>query len=197
MPSPDAYSYLAEPGRRAGALSRRPQPRQPGDRSSTGPASASRSNTEPILRAAPHCSPWAATAIRGSSTTSWPEPRRTSRASPLLPIILSGFDVAFCPVRSRKGYVPVTLAQRPGRDLPDLAAVVDRGPAQPDLRQRGPALLARRQRGPGRVGANAGAVAAAPDRLRMVVRLAALHARRARLARHLSPASEPAGRPGY
>ena len=32
---------------------------------------------------------------------------------PLLPIILSGFDVAFCPVRSRKGYVPVTLAERP------------------------------------------------------------------------------------
>lgn len=33
---------------------------------------------------------------------------------PLLPIILKGFDVAFCPVRSRKGYVPVTLAERPG-----------------------------------------------------------------------------------
>ncbi len=32
---------------------------------------------------------------------------------PLLPIILGGFDVAYCPVRSRKGYVPVTLAQRP------------------------------------------------------------------------------------
>jgi len=33
---------------------------------------------------------------------------------PLLPTILRGFDVAYCPVRSRKGYVPVTLASRPG-----------------------------------------------------------------------------------
>ncbi len=33
---------------------------------------------------------------------------------PLLPTILHGFDVAYCPVRSRKGYVPVTLASRPG-----------------------------------------------------------------------------------
>ncbi|MCY3557607.1 MAG: hypothetical protein OXH13_03035 [Chloroflexi bacterium] len=33
---------------------------------------------------------------------------------PLLPTIMRGFDVAYCPVRSRKGYVPVTLASRPG-----------------------------------------------------------------------------------
>lgn len=33
---------------------------------------------------------------------------------PLLPTILHGFDVAWCPVTSRKGYVPVTLAERPG-----------------------------------------------------------------------------------
>ncbi len=33
---------------------------------------------------------------------------------PTVPTILRGFDVAFCPVRSRKGYVPVTLAARPG-----------------------------------------------------------------------------------
>ena len=33
---------------------------------------------------------------------------------PLIPAILCDFDVAFCPVRSRKGYVPVTLAARPG-----------------------------------------------------------------------------------
>ena len=33
---------------------------------------------------------------------------------PLVPTILRGFDVAYCPVRSRKGYVPVTLASRPG-----------------------------------------------------------------------------------
>ena len=33
---------------------------------------------------------------------------------PLIPTILRGFDVAYCPVRSRKGYVPVTLASRPG-----------------------------------------------------------------------------------
>lgn len=33
---------------------------------------------------------------------------------PMVPTILRGFDVAFCPVRSRKGYVPVTLAARPG-----------------------------------------------------------------------------------
>lgn len=35
---------------------------------------------------------------------------------PLIPAILCDFDVAFCPVRSRKGYVPVTLAARPGAD---------------------------------------------------------------------------------
>ena len=33
---------------------------------------------------------------------------------PILPTILRDFDVAFCPIRSRKGYVPVTLAERPG-----------------------------------------------------------------------------------
>ena len=33
---------------------------------------------------------------------------------PTVPTILSGLDVAYCPVRSRKGYVPVTLASRPG-----------------------------------------------------------------------------------
>ena len=33
---------------------------------------------------------------------------------PMIPTILRGFDVAWCPVRSRKGYVPVTLAARPG-----------------------------------------------------------------------------------
>jgi hypothetical protein len=33
---------------------------------------------------------------------------------PLLPAILRDFDVAYCPIRSRKGYIPVTLASRPG-----------------------------------------------------------------------------------
>ena len=33
---------------------------------------------------------------------------------PILPAILHDLDVAFCPVRSRKGYIPVTLAERPG-----------------------------------------------------------------------------------
>lgn len=33
---------------------------------------------------------------------------------PLVPTILRGYDVALCPVRSRKGYIPVTLARRPG-----------------------------------------------------------------------------------
>lgn len=33
---------------------------------------------------------------------------------PILPAILRDFDVAYCPVRSRKGYIPVTLASRPG-----------------------------------------------------------------------------------
>lgn len=33
---------------------------------------------------------------------------------PTIPAILRDFDVAWCPVRSRKGYVPVTLAARPG-----------------------------------------------------------------------------------
>lgn len=33
---------------------------------------------------------------------------------PLIPAILTNFDVAFCPIRSRKGYVPVTLSSRPG-----------------------------------------------------------------------------------
>jgi len=33
---------------------------------------------------------------------------------PTVPAILADFDVAYCPVRSRKGYVPVTLTSRPG-----------------------------------------------------------------------------------
>ena len=33
---------------------------------------------------------------------------------PLVPALLSDFDVAFCSVRSSKGYVPVSLAARPG-----------------------------------------------------------------------------------
>lgn len=33
---------------------------------------------------------------------------------PIVPGILRDFDVAFCPIRSRKGYIPVTLAERPG-----------------------------------------------------------------------------------
>ena len=33
---------------------------------------------------------------------------------PILPAILRGLDAAFCPIRSRKGYVPVTLAERRG-----------------------------------------------------------------------------------
>ncbi len=33
---------------------------------------------------------------------------------PILPAILRDLDVAFCPIRSRKGYIPVTLAERPG-----------------------------------------------------------------------------------
>ena len=33
---------------------------------------------------------------------------------PILPAILRDVDVAFCPIRSRKGYIPVTLAERPG-----------------------------------------------------------------------------------
>ncbi|MCY3921145.1 MAG: hypothetical protein OXG27_01950 [Chloroflexi bacterium] len=33
---------------------------------------------------------------------------------PLVPALLSDFDVAFCPVRTTKGYVPVSLAARPG-----------------------------------------------------------------------------------
>ena len=33
---------------------------------------------------------------------------------PILPTILRDLDVAFCPIRSRKGYIPVTLAERPG-----------------------------------------------------------------------------------
>ena len=33
---------------------------------------------------------------------------------PLIPAIVFGFDVAFCPVRSRQGYVPVSLAARAG-----------------------------------------------------------------------------------
>ena len=33
---------------------------------------------------------------------------------PTVPAILRDLDVAYCPVRSRKGYVPVTLASRPG-----------------------------------------------------------------------------------
>lgn len=33
---------------------------------------------------------------------------------PLLPVIMCDVDVAFCPIRSRKGYIPVTLAERPG-----------------------------------------------------------------------------------
>lgn len=33
---------------------------------------------------------------------------------PTVPAILSNFDVAYCPLRSRKGYVPVTLTSRPG-----------------------------------------------------------------------------------
>ena len=33
---------------------------------------------------------------------------------PLIPALLSDVDVAFCPVRTRKGYVPVSLAARPG-----------------------------------------------------------------------------------
>ena len=40
--------------------------------------------------------------------------RADLQGMPLIPAILSDFDVAFCPVRSRKGYVPVTLAARPG-----------------------------------------------------------------------------------
>ena len=33
---------------------------------------------------------------------------------PILPAIVRDFDVAYCPVRSRKGYIPVTLAPRSG-----------------------------------------------------------------------------------
>ena len=33
---------------------------------------------------------------------------------PTIPTIVRDFDVAWCPLRSRKGYVPVTLAPRPG-----------------------------------------------------------------------------------
>ena len=33
---------------------------------------------------------------------------------PILPAILRDLDVAYCPIRSRKGYIPVTLAERPG-----------------------------------------------------------------------------------
>ncbi|MCY3570967.1 MAG: hypothetical protein OXH19_06450 [Chloroflexi bacterium] len=33
---------------------------------------------------------------------------------PTVPAILSDLDVAYCPVRSRNGYVPVTLTSRPG-----------------------------------------------------------------------------------
>ena len=33
---------------------------------------------------------------------------------PLLPALLRGFDAAFCPVVGRSGYVPLTLAARPG-----------------------------------------------------------------------------------
>ena len=33
---------------------------------------------------------------------------------PIVPAILRDFDVAFCPIRSRKGYVPVSLTERPG-----------------------------------------------------------------------------------
>ncbi len=33
---------------------------------------------------------------------------------PTIPTILRDFDVAYCPIRSRKGYIPVTLAARPG-----------------------------------------------------------------------------------
>ncbi|MDE2987592.1 MAG: hypothetical protein OXT70_05995 [Chloroflexota bacterium] len=37
---------------------------------------------------------------------------------PTVPAILADFDVAYCPVRSRKGYVPVTLTSRPGAVCP-------------------------------------------------------------------------------
>ena len=33
---------------------------------------------------------------------------------PIVPTILRDFDVAYCPIRSRKGYIPVTLCERPG-----------------------------------------------------------------------------------
>jgi hypothetical protein len=33
---------------------------------------------------------------------------------PTIPTIIRDLDVAYCPVRSRKGYIPVTLAERPG-----------------------------------------------------------------------------------
>ncbi len=36
------------------------------------------------------------------------------QGAPIVPALLRGYDVAFCPVRSRKGYVPVTLAARAG-----------------------------------------------------------------------------------
>lgn len=36
------------------------------------------------------------------------------RGIPTAPAILRNLDVAYCPVRSRKGYIPVTLASRPG-----------------------------------------------------------------------------------
>ncbi len=36
------------------------------------------------------------------------------QAVPTIPAILRDFDVAYCPIISRKGYVPVTLASRPG-----------------------------------------------------------------------------------
>ena len=33
---------------------------------------------------------------------------------PVLPTMLRDLDVAYCPLRGRKGYIPVTLARRPG-----------------------------------------------------------------------------------
>ena len=41
-------------------------------------------------------------------------PETDLQGVPITASLVFGYDVAYCPVRSRKGYIPVTLAQRPG-----------------------------------------------------------------------------------
>ncbi len=93
------------------------------------PDARNRVNRGPLLYRAGKCFPLeqgtdlaGRTAVLAVGSNGYPRQLRDKLAGtpadlqgvPLLPIILDGFDVAYCPVRSRKGYVPVTLARHHG-----------------------------------------------------------------------------------